>query len=47
MQRDHAYISQYRSRLIVAGIIEPAGRGRVRFTIPYLREFVQLNGDRF
>lgn len=47
MRRDHAYISQYRSRLIVAGIIEPAGRGRLRFTIPYLREFVRLNRDRF
>lgn len=44
--RDHSYISQYRMRLIVAGIIEPAGRGRVRFTIPYMREFVHANRDR-
>lgn len=46
MGRDHAYISQYRSRLIVAGIIEPARRGYVRFTIPYLAEFVREHHDR-
>lgn len=44
--RAHSYISQYRSRLIVAGIIEPVGHGRVRFTIPYLRDFVVANLDR-
>jgi hypothetical protein len=41
MGRNQAYISRYRSRLIVAGIIEPGRYGRVRFTIPYLREFVR------
>jgi hypothetical protein len=46
MGRDHAYISQYRTRLIVAGIIESAGRGRVRFTIPYMRDFVREHEDR-
>ena len=44
--RAHSYISQYRSRLIVAGIIEPVGHGRVRFTIPYMRDFVVANLDR-
>lgn len=44
--RTQAYISQYRSRLIVAGIIEPARHGSVRFTIPYMRDFVRTNIDR-
>jgi hypothetical protein len=46
MGRDQAYISRYRSRLIVAGIIEPSRHGRVRFTIPYLRDFVLTHLDR-
>jgi hypothetical protein len=44
--RDHGYVSRYRSRLIVAGIIEPTRRGYVDFTIPYMREFVRENVDR-
>ena len=44
--RDHGYVSRYRSRLIVAGIIEPTRRGFVDFTIPYMREFVRANVDR-
>jgi len=44
--RDHGYVSRYRSRLIVAGIIEPTRRGYVDFTIPYMREFVRANVDR-
>jgi hypothetical protein len=44
--RDQAYISRYRSRLIVAGIIEPTRYGRVRFAIPYLGEFVRENLER-
>ena len=44
--RDHGYVSRYRSRLIVAGIIEPTRRGYVDFTIPYMREFVRENADR-
>jgi hypothetical protein len=44
--RDHGYVSRYRSRLLVAGIIEPTRRGWVDFTIPYLREFVRANADR-
>lgn len=35
------YASQYRGRLIDAGIIEPAGHGHVTFTVPYLREYLQ------
>lgn len=44
--RDHGYVSRYRSRLIVAGIIEPTRRGFVDFTIPYMREFVRDHADR-
>lgn len=38
---DTNYASQYRARLIDAGIIEPAGHGHVTFTVPYLREYLQ------
>lgn len=31
---DHSSISCYRARLIHAGIIEPAGRGRVCYALP-------------
>ena len=41
LDRDHGYVSRYRSRLIVAGVIEPSRRGYVRFTIPYLRAFLR------
>lgn len=35
------YASVYRARLLAAGVIEPAGRGRVQFAIPYFREFLR------
>jgi hypothetical protein len=34
------YASQYRLRLIAAELITPAGRGLVRFALPYLREYL-------
>ncbi|MCK1803368.1 ATP-binding protein [Brevibacterium sp. R8603A2] len=34
------YGSVYRARLITRGVIEPAGRGWVRFTMPYTREYL-------
>lgn len=46
LDRDQSYLSQYRNRLIVAGIIEPSRFGHVRFTIPYLGEFVRAHLDR-
>lgn len=46
LDRDHGYVSRYRSRLIVAGIIAPTRRGYVDFTIPYMREFVREREDR-
>lgn len=47
LARDHGYVSRYRARLIVAGIVEPSRRGHLRFTIPYLREFLQSRPDHF
>ena len=34
------YTNVYRARLIAAGIITPAGYGKVQFAIPYLREYL-------
>lgn len=39
--RDTNYAGTYRSRLLAAGMIEPAGRGRVAFAVPYLREHLR------
>lgn len=38
---DTTYAAQYRRRLIRNGIIEPAGHGFVRFTIPYTAEHLR------
>lgn len=35
------YASEYRRRLIRDGIIEPAGHGKVRFTIPYTADHLR------
>ena len=40
MGRNTQYASVYRARLIAAGMIEPAGYGRVQFAIPYLRDYL-------
>lgn len=45
LDRDHGYVSRYRARLIVAGIVEPSRRGYLRFTIPYLAEFLRSRAD--
>ncbi len=45
LDRDHGYVSRYRARLIVAGIVEPSRRGYLRFTIPYLRDFLRTRPD--
>nr|WP_272878707.1 ATP-binding protein [Rothia nasimurium] len=34
-------VGNYRARLIAAGLIEPAGYGKVRFTLPGLREYLR------
>lgn len=41
------YANVYRARLIDAGVIEPAGRGRVDFAIPYLREYLRQHAARY
>jgi hypothetical protein len=40
------YVSKYRDRLIKAGMIEPAGHGRIAFTIPHLREYLRERHQR-
>lgn len=37
-------VGNYRARLLTTGIVEPAGYGRVRFTIPGLREYLLSSG---
>jgi hypothetical protein len=39
------YASTYRARLMLAGLIEPAGWGRVRFTLPYFSEWIRSQAD--
>ncbi|MBO0769691.1 MAG: hypothetical protein J2O48_13490, partial [Solirubrobacterales bacterium] len=41
LQVTRAYANVYRTRLLEAQLIEVAGRGRVDFAIPYLREYVR------
>ena len=35
-----SYVQLYKRRLIQSGIIEPAGRAKVRFAIPFLQEYL-------
>lgn len=41
LAKDRHYINTYRRRLIAAQVIEEAGRGQVRFAIPYLAEYLR------
>ncbi len=41
LSRDRHYINTYRRRLIAAQVIEEAGRGYVRFAIPYLGDYLR------
>lgn len=41
MEKSSGYISRYRARLIEAGVIEPAGRGKVVFALPDLKEYLK------
>jgi hypothetical protein len=38
-----AMAQQYRARLIASGVIAPTGRGKLEYTLPYLREY--LSGE--
>ncbi len=40
MGKDTRYAQVYRGRLIAAGMITPAGYGKVQFAIPYLRDYL-------
>ncbi|MCR5623830.1 MAG: hypothetical protein K6G11_01145 [Lachnospiraceae bacterium] len=40
MQKSKSYISNYRSRLIEAGVIQQVGWGKVRFKLPYFKDFI-------
>lgn len=35
------YVNTYRKRLIDAGVVEEHGRGRLRFTMPFMREYLR------
>ncbi|MDR0199956.1 MAG: ATP-binding protein [Streptococcaceae bacterium] len=39
------YISNYRARLIEAGVIEANSYGKVSFTLPYMHEFIKLKDE--
>jgi len=45
--RTHSWVSRYRGRLLVSGVVEPSRRGYLRFTIPYMREFLADRPDRY
>lgn len=47
LSRNYSWTSRYRSRLIHAGVIEPAGRGRVRYALPCLGEFLAEHRHRY
>ncbi len=38
------YAQKYRRRLLDAGVVEQAGRGRLTFAVPYLRDHLLSNG---
>lgn len=41
MDQTPDYAQKYRARLIDAGVIEAAGRGLVKYAVPYLREYLR------
>lgn len=45
LAKDRYWVNNYRRRLIAARVIEEAGRGRVRFSIPYLRDYLRAELD--
>ncbi|WP_150461292.1 hypothetical protein [Nesterenkonia ebinurensis] len=47
LEHDHSWISRYQAPLTLAGVIEPAGRGLLRFTLPYLSAFLTEHGQRY
>ena len=45
-QKSSSWASKYRASLIDDRVIEPAGRGKVRFAIPHFREYLQRRLER-
>ena len=41
LKKNSGYVSRYRARLLEAGVIESAGRGRVKFALPAMREYLE------
>ena len=46
LPQNRSWTFHCRSRLIHTGVIKPAGRGRVRYALPYLTEFLADHGVR-
>jgi len=44
---DKNYASQYRLRLLALELVEPAGRGRLDFALPYLRDYLREHAASF
>jgi len=42
LDKDKNYITQYRSRLLTKGVIKASGHGKLIFTFPFMREFLEL-----
>jgi len=40
--KDKNYITQYRTRLITKGVVKASGHGKLVFTFPYMREFLEF-----
>jgi type II secretory pathway predicted ATPase ExeA len=45
LSKEKNYITKYRTRLITKGVIKASGHGRLVFTFPYMREFLELKRD--
>ena len=45
MKKNSGYVSRYRARLLESGVIETAGRGKLRFALPGLKEYLLRETD--
>ena len=43
LNRNKGYVSRYRARLIILGVVKAVGHGELAFGIPYMREFILRN----
>jgi hypothetical protein len=44
MGKKKGYISNYRKRLIDAGVIKSTGHAELTFTLPYMKDYLQSIG---